>query len=294
LKTQLLPLLAVLSWSALAACGEPRREDAGGPTVVATVNGVSITERDVAHRIARPGMAGMAAHAPTGDGVAAVIQDELLYQRAVELGLDRAPEYRQRLDDLEAQVRTFRRQEMASRLRGWVAQQAPVSEAEAREWFERNGDLLRTRFHVQQIFYRGKHAQLAAEHAEIVGGASFEQVARRRFEGLALDGKAPWDLGELTWNQLPPAWRGIVDRLEPGQVSPVIQEGDRSWVVRLVSKRVDRSTGFAEARELIEGQLRQQKLDQAWSKLLAEVKAKASVVRPTAPPAAPERTASAR
>jgi parvulin-like peptidyl-prolyl isomerase len=258
------------------------------------VNGVALTERDVAHRTSRPGLAGMPAHAPSGDAVAAVIQDEVLYQRAVELGLDRDPEYRVRLDDLEAQVRAFRRQEMTSRLRGWVLQRAPVTEAEAREWFERSGDVLRTRFHVQQIFLRGGAERLVADHAEIAGGAPFEEVAARHHGARSQDGRAPWDLGELGWDQLPPAWRGVVDRLGPGEVSPVIRSGDRAWVVRLVGRRLDPALGFAAARERIEAQLRQQKVDRAWGELLAEARARATVIRAPARPPDAERTASAR
>ena len=93
------------------------------------------------------------------------------------------------------------------------------------------------------------------------------------------EGNAPWDLGELAWYQLPPAWRGIVDRLEPGQVSDVIKgEGERYWVVKLVGKRVDPAVSFETERERIETVLRQRKADALFGRLLAEMKAKARIV----------------
>lgn len=286
MRTPKLPLVALLSLSVLAAC-DPRGRDgrASAFKVLATVNGVPITERDVAHRAMRPGVAAMRGHEVSGDLLPAVVQDELVYQRAVELGLDRDPEYRKRIEDLETQVRALQRQEMATRFRAWVQQQAKVTEAEARAYFEQNAAVVRTKFHVQQIFYRGKNEQIVADRADLRSGAPFEEVAWRRFTGVPREGKAPWDLGELAWHQLPPAWRGVVDRLEPGQVSEVIQgEGERFWVVKLVAKRLDPAASFESERERIDAALRQRKSDELYGRALAEVKAKARIVTsPDAP-----------
>jgi parvulin-like peptidyl-prolyl isomerase len=242
------------------------------------VNGVVLTDRDVAHRARRPG-------APASDDVAAapevlqtVIRDELAYQKALALGLDADPGYRKRLDDLEAQVRTFRRQEMAGRLRAWAQERAAASDAEARAWFERNAALVQTRYRVHQIFYRGRLAELQADQADLRAGRRFEEVAWRRFPEVAHEGRAPWDLGELEWFQLPPAWRGIVDRLEPGQVSELIKDGDRAWIVRLASRRVDPAITFDTERERVLRLLGQPRADELLRSLLAEEEAKARVV----------------
>ncbi len=280
MRTSTLPVVAVVSAVFLAACGEGRPAASGGLEVLATVNGVPITERDVAHRTARAGMAAMPGHEPTaaGNALPAVVQDEVLYQRAVELGLDRDPEYLRRVADLEAQVRGFRRQQMTTRLRAWAQDQAKVTEQEARAWFDQNAALVTTRFHVLQIFYRGKPEQILADRADIRSGAPFEEVAWRRFDGVPRSGKAPWDLGELAWHQLPPAWRGVVDQLEPGQVSEVIRDGDRAWVIKLAGKRADPALGFATERERIEAALRQRKAEEQYASVLAEARKRAKIV----------------
>lgn len=285
MRTAILSALAALSTLHLVSCGEPRPPDRRAPDgaavkVLATVNGTAITERDVEHRAKRGGPAGIAAHEPSGDVLQTVIRDELAYQQALRLGLDRDPGYRVRLDDLEAQVRTFQRQEMAGRLRSWAREQAVVAEAEARTWFDENAALVRTRFHVFQILRRGSEAELLADRDRVKAGTPFAEVAWRRFEGMPREGKAPWDLGELAWYQLPPAWRGVVDRLEPGQVSEVIRDGDRYWLVQLAGKRVDAELTFASERDRIVEVLRARKADELHAKLLAEAKAHGKVVYP--------------
>jgi hypothetical protein len=274
-------LIALLALAPLAGCDPSRAPPRGAASdvgLLATVNGVAITDRDLEHRARRPG-GGMGHGAERStELLQAVVQDELVAQKAIELGLDRDPEYRRRLDDLEAQVRAFRRQELASRLRTWAREHAEVPDAEARDWFEKNATLVRTRYHVLQIFHRGHLAELLADHAEVRGGTPFEEVAGRRFVGAPVEGRAPWDLGELSWSQLPPSWRGIVDRLQPGQVSDVIRgEGERAWVVKLAGKRVDPAVSFETERERIATQLRVSRAEAVHAKALAEAKAAATV-----------------
>ena len=285
-----LTLSAALAALALTSCGEPRSPDrraAGGEgvKVLATVNGEPITERDLDHRMKKGGM-GSVPHGPTQEVLQTIVRDELVYQQALRLGLDRDPSYRARLDDLEAQVRVFQRQEMAVRLRGYALQQAAVTPAEAQAYFDANAAALRTRLHVYQLLHKGNGAELLAERERIGSGTPFEEVAAKRFEGMPLEGRAPWDLGELTWYQLPPAWRGVVDRLEPGQVSDVIRgEGERYWIVKLVGKRVDPAITFATEQERITEMLRQRKAEDVHARLLAEAKKEGKVVYVAGPTA---------
>jgi hypothetical protein len=272
-------LLAALS---LAACDPSRAPPrpapgAAGPKILATVNGVAITDRDVVHRARRPGALPPEDDVPR-EVLQTVILDELAYQKAVALGLDADPGYQARLDDLEAQVRTFRRQELAGRLRAWAQARATVPDAEARAWFDRNAALVRTRFRVHQIFYRGRATEILGDQADLRAGKRFDEVAWRRFPDAPREGRAPWDLGELEWFQLPPAWRGIVDRLEPGQVSDVIKEGDRAWIVRLAGTRADPTITFETAREHIVQLLGRPRAEELLRSTLAEEQARASVV----------------
>jgi parvulin-like peptidyl-prolyl isomerase len=272
--------LALLAAVALAGCGE-RREPSGvaAGSVVATVNGVPLTDRDLEHR-ARGALAGVPGHDAAATNVLeTLVRDELVYQEAVKLGLDRNEEYRRKVEDLEAQVRAFKRQQLGLLLRAWAQERAAVDDAEARAWFEQNGDAVRTTFHVLQILRKGDREELARAREEVMAGTPFEEVAARRFPVVPAGTKPPWDLGELRWSQLPPAWRGVVDRLEPGQLSEVIRgENDRWWLVKLVGRRVDPAITFEAEKDRIVASLRQQRAAERYDRLLAEARAKASVV----------------
>jgi parvulin-like peptidyl-prolyl isomerase len=274
-------IAAVIALGSLAACGGEGRPKAtrGRVEVVATVNGVPITQRDLELR-AKTGVTGeVAGHSVSANVLQTVVREELIYQKALQLGLDREEEYRLQIDDLEAQLRAFRRKEMAARFRRHMQQRAGVTEAEARAHFDENAETIRTRFHVLQLFSKGKQAEMARDVQELASGTTFEEVAARRFPGVESSGKGPWDLGELRWYQLPPAWRGVVDRMEPGQVSDVIKgENDRYWVIKLVSRTIDPGITFETERERIVDVLRQQKAADLYASTLGEMKGRALVV----------------
>jgi peptidyl-prolyl cis-trans isomerase C len=279
--------VSLASIAALAACGRPAAPAAtGAARVVATVNGAQITEADLDQRARRSPTPGAPGHEVSGNVLQTVVREELIAQRAVQLGLDREPGYREQLEQMEAQLRAFKRQQLAVLYRAWVQNHATPTEADARAWFDANADLVRTRLHVLQITRRGEPAELQRDLEDLRAGTPFEKVAARRFPDLPASVKAPWDLGEMAWNQIPPAWRGVVDRLEPGQVSDVIQgEGGRSWIVKLQGKRVDPTITFETEKDRIVDALRQQKATELYEASLAEARAKARIVYAKAPPA---------
>jgi PPIC-type PPIASE domain len=284
LKTPTFLLVAVGSVASLGSCGDRRNPEPPGGSqakVLATVNGAPITELDLEQRSKGAlGGAGPGHDAPPSL-LQTLVRDELIYQKAVQLGLDREPGYRIKVDQLRAQVRAIERQEIAGLYRRWVHDQATVSEAEARDYFDKNAALIRTRFHVLQILYKGRFTEIAKDHEDVKGGTPFEEVAARRFPVLPAGSRPPWDLGELTWVQLPQAWRGIVDRMEPGQVSDVIQgPNDRFWIVKLAGKTLDPGVAFEGEKDRIVEQLREQRVSQLYDRMLAEMKEKAKVVYP--------------
>jgi parvulin-like peptidyl-prolyl isomerase len=285
LRKPIVLFIAGVLIASLASCGEKReanRKPAPAPDgqvkILATVNGAPITENDVKQRLRRLGAGGGEDHAASPNVLQALVRDELIYQKAVQLGLDRKPEYRRKLDDIEAQLRAFQRQEMSSLYHGYVLEKSGVTDAEARDYFEKNAKTIQTRFHVMQIFYKGKYHEIVKDHEALKKGMPFEKVAARRFAGLPENIKAPWDLGLISWNQMPKSWQGIVDRLEPGQVTDIVKgENERFWLIKLVGKTVDPKVTFATEKEKIIEILRQRKADALFSSMMDEMKAKAKI-----------------
>jgi parvulin-like peptidyl-prolyl isomerase len=268
----------------LVSCGEKQEANRKPAAVddqvkvLATVNGVPITEYDMKTRLKRV-VTGGGVHEAPPNILQTLVRDELIYQKSIQLGLDKKPEYRQKLNDIESQLRAFQRQEMAALYRRYVLEKAAVTESDAREYFGKNATQLQTKFHVFQIFYKGKYPEIVKDHEDIKKGMPFEKVASRRFAGLPKNIKPPWDLGEMSWNQMPQPWKGIVDRLEPGQVSDIIKGvNDRFWVIKLVKKTVDAKITFATEKETIIEMLTQQKADALYNSMLDEMKEKAKIV----------------
>jgi parvulin-like peptidyl-prolyl isomerase len=300
------PLLLVSFLIAAAACARTKSEtkssDAGSSTaapssaqIVARVNEVPITELDLQLRSKPP--SGHTGAPPPASGPAlleTVIRDELIRQRAAELGLDRDPGYQKKLQEMEAGLAAFKRREMTELfLQREINDKAAVSEQEAREYFEQHARDIRSELHVMQLLFNRDEAAARAASDEIKRGASFEEVAERRFVGLPENVKAPWDLGSLKWNQIPEAWWGVIFQMKPGDVSDVVSGEGRHWVLKLVARRELADASFDEVKPRIESVLRRKKVEERRAAVLEELRKKADVVyeKPLAVPGpAPQPT----
>jgi peptidyl-prolyl cis-trans isomerase C len=281
--------MTVLLMASLFACGERReanRKTDADPQakVLATVNGVPITENDL-KLASKRAVRGHGAESPNPEAADNILQtlvrNELIHQKSVELGLDKNQEYRRRLSEAEAQLRAFQRQEMSALYMQDLRKKVEVTDAEALAYFEKNAKKLQTRYHVGQLFYRGSDPRIAKDLKDLKSGIPFEKVASRQFPNLPPNMKAPWDLGDLYWSQIPEPWQEIVDRLAPGQVSDVIKgPRDRFWVIKLVNRTVDPQITFATEKERIVEILKKQKTDALYDRMLAEMKEKAKIVYP--------------
>lgn len=272
---RILVLLSVLFLAmSLSSCGKGGKEPdegAAGGKVLATVNGVPIYESDLpqAGRGQEPG----------GDPLRNLVRQELIRQKAQDLGLDKDKEYRRRVGEAEAQLRQFRKQELSRALKDHIVRQAAVTDAEIREYFEKNSDFIRTKYHLQMIFSRRDEAKLAEDYKALQGGVPFEEVASRRFPGIPKGAKAPWDLGFLAWDRIPEPWRDTIRQLEPGKVSPILSlPGGHRGVIRVVAKEVDPVLSLPTERERIVTLLRQRKIDDLQEKMIAEKEKESKIV----------------
>jgi parvulin-like peptidyl-prolyl isomerase len=110
-------------------------------------------------------------------------------------------------------------------------------------------------------------ARLETVQKELAAGADFGAAARRWSE----DSTAPagGDLGERRVGSLTTAVREALQALEPGQVTPVLDEGDRVAVYQLVSRAPARVVPIEEVQlPIAEMLLREDKL-KAWADAVA-------------------------
>ena len=280
-------LLIVILTASLSSCGGKREANQKSAAdlpvkVLAIVNDMPITEYDVKQSLKRGvGHAGGGGPDSAQNAVQALVRGELIYQKSLELGLDKNQQYRERLSEAEAQLRAVKRQEMTILFQNYVRSKSEVTDAEARAYFEKNATRIQTKYHIWQIFYRGNNAQIAKDHQDLKSGMPFEKVASRRFPNLPKDIKPPWDIGYLHWSQIPEPWQGVIDRLGIGKVSDIITgPGERFWVIRVVDRIVDPKITFATEKDTVVEVLKKKKSDELYEKMLSEIKTNAKIVFP--------------
>ncbi|MBI4955013.1 MAG: peptidyl-prolyl cis-trans isomerase [Myxococcales bacterium] len=296
-------LVALVALVALGGCGQggtgqsTASASAARPVgsvpddAVAIVNGKVLTERDVALRIKGDSHSKVE---DTPENRAKVLENvialELAAQRATELGLDADPGYQAGLQQLQAQLDAYRRSELAPKLyRDEVRRNAAPTEAEARAYFDQNLPRIRRRVHVLQILRRGL-AALDEAKRELATGKTFAEVA----ESLQPDApgrKKPWDAGFLRWNQVPEAWRPVLDRMKPGDVSDVIKgPNERYWLIQLVAVEEDPAMDFETAKPVIVDALTHTRTQELRARTEEELRARAHIeyLTPTKKPPPPE------
>ncbi len=280
------PLIAVFLMASLLSCNgkkesNPKTDSDVPGKILATVNGVPITEYDVNLNLKRVVHGEKVTPEATQNILQALVRNELIYQQSIELGLDNNQEYRRKLSEADAQLRDYKRKEMSPLYKEYVRNKAVVTDAEAKEYFEKNSSRIKAKVHLGQIYYKGEETRIAEDYKELKSGKSFEKVAARRFPNLPKGMNAPWDLGYLHWSQIPASWQDSIDRLKPGEVSDIIKgPNERFWVIKLIDRTVDPNITFATEKENIVEILRKQKTDELSEAMLGQMRKKSKIVFP--------------
>ena len=232
------------------------------PHVVAVVNGTPIREVEVQYRLKTTTRETEMKPEFRRNLVEGIIQDELIAERARELGLDRDPAYLVRVAEMQSELDALRRKTLKDLyFRHELAAQAVVSDAEVRTYYEANQKRLAREVDVQQIFVRGEASARAAK-AELAQGKPFEEVAAERVVASARAAR-PWRLNGLRGAQIPDSWRAPLETMKVGETSDVLRgPGDRAWIIRLTGERTA-TASFDELRDSIRETLSQQRVEES-------------------------------
>lgn len=245
-----------------------------GQKVLATVNGAPITADDINFQLQK----GHGSAPKVNRSLDDVINQELLYQQGLKLGLDKAPDYRALLAKLDKEPRAAKRMEMARRVfNTQIAANVDIHYQDVREYYDKNADRIATGLHLLMI--RFDDGQRAAEALKrIRNGETFEAVARAEMGSAPVKGREPWDLGFVKWEDVPVDFEDTIYAMKSGEVSNVLGTQQAGFqIVKLLESRKGARIGFDSVHAALMNRLRDLKLLESYNQYVANLRKNANI-----------------
>jgi peptidyl-prolyl cis-trans isomerase C len=264
-------LLTAALFLSLTACNEKP-----GSKVLAKVNGTPLTAEDVNFRLQE-------AHGKTpqtgNKSIDDIINQELLFQKGKQLGLDQDPTFQSKLVALKKMPAGALRLEMARRVfNTQIASKIAVSHQDGKDYYEKNAEQISTELHLQMIMFQDK-AKAEEALKKLRGGADFATIARPVMTGQPVPGREPWDLGFIRWDQVPVDFVSEIYRLKPGEISGILGSQPTGFqVVKLLERRQVPKSSYENQSASIINRLRDLKLLQAYKDYLVTLRKEAKIV----------------
>jgi peptidyl-prolyl cis-trans isomerase C len=256
-------------------CKATSKNEQKSQTVLATVNGTPITADDVLLRL---GGHENLYDTPLKDKVLDdIINDELLYQKGVNLGLDKDEKYQSKIRLMELKIESYKRAEIARMVRqSQINAHTAVSAEEIKDYYDKHADEIGTDLHIAFIqFFDESQAKDAL--AKVRAGIPFAKIAAGKVANTP-KGDRPWDKGFLHWNQIPMLFVDSVYGLKKGEVSDVlIAAPDETYLVEVLDKKKNSNASFDSMRGIIENRLYVMKTKQTFVQYLQQLKKEATI-----------------
>lgn len=228
------------------------------------------------------------------------IEELLLVDRAVALGLKLRPEYLdQVIDDIKKEQNITSEEEFLAQLkregltkealrrnieRSVIVRQvrsrdidpkAQVTEADVREEYEKRKAKDFTRkatVHLMEIVLKGEGAAEKAGTlvARLKKGEDFETLARE--ESVSASKGAGGDLGRVEPADLNPVLAAAIADLRPGETSAPIPVEGGYWILRVRERLADEVTAFDQVKERIQEELARTRFEKVYGEYIAELK----------------------
>jgi peptidyl-prolyl cis-trans isomerase C len=267
-STAMLTACVLLS---LTACNEKP-----GAKVLAKVNGTPLTAEDVSFRLQE-------AHGKQPQhgkkSIDDIINQELLFQKGRQLGLDKDPSYQSKLAALKKLPPGAQRLEMARRVfNTQIASKIEVSYQDGKDYYQKNADQISTELHLYMAMFE-KREQAEDALKKLRAGADFASIARPVMKEAAVPGREPWDLGFVRWEQVPVDFLDPVYRLNPGELSGVLGSQPTGFqIVKLLERRQAPKASYESKSAAVMNRLRDLKLLQAYKDYLETLRKEAKIV----------------
>lgn len=263
----------------LPACNQANRKNDQATRPLVTVNGVEITADDI---VLWAGGHEDIMNSPLRDkAIDDVVNAELLYQKGLKLGLDKDKKYQSQLQLLEKKIATFKRVEMARRVKNVeIASRVNVTDQDLKDYYNQHTKEIDTDLRLGVLQFPDE-AQAKDALARMRAGTPFEKVADGQFpHSPKKGGKPAWDKGFLHWNQMPPDWASSLYGLKKGEVSDVLAAAQSGiCIIKVINRKKNKDAGYAGMKPAITNRLNEIKIREAYDRYVEQLKRESSIKR---------------
>jgi len=263
----------------LHGCNVGRDKDQTSGDVVVRVNGSPITSDEVAFSL-RGAHGSRISTEVKRKTIENLIDQELIYQKGLNLGLDKDPKYREMVKQKELRLLQSQKSEMVRRVYNTqIASRVNMTDQDAREYFDKNSGMMGTELRLAVLRFSNRD-QASQALKRLKNGTPFEKVASEMVSSRVEGKKKPWDIGFVEWNQVPSGFRETVFSLKPGEVSDIIEDNRTGiQIIKVVDIRRKQDLRYEDMRGNIMEFLRDRKIKDAYEHYIEQLRREAKIVK---------------
>ncbi|MDD2336064.1 MAG: peptidylprolyl isomerase [Geobacteraceae bacterium] len=242
-------------------------------TILAEVNGIAITTQDFKNEVDRlPAYLKPMVQSPEGkkELLDSMVVREIILEQAKKDGVDKSKDVADRLEDLRKRliVETY--------LKKKVEQEAQISDADLKKFYDENKDKFKTGEQVRASHILVKTEKEAQDIlAQLKSGANFEDLAKKySTDATAAKGG---DLGWFSKGAMVPEFDKVVFGLKEGQLSGIVKTQFGYHIIKVTGVRPAGIRAFDEVKEQIKSTLLPSKQQEIFQKMKEDLKKNAKV-----------------
>jgi peptidyl-prolyl cis-trans isomerase C len=195
-----------------------------------------------------------------------IVKKEILYQEALKKGLDKSPEFKQKVED-------FKKLTLISELIGQeVMSKAKVSDQEVKDYYNKHKEDFATTSQIRASHILVKTEDEANKVLErLKKGEKFETLARE----LSLDkasAKHGGDVGFFGRGQMVPEFERAAASLKVGQISEPVKTQFGYHIIKVTGRKTGPVLPFDRVKEVIAQKLAGEKQKEAFDKYIDEIR----------------------
>jgi len=267
-------LVSMLLVFGLSACKPATTEQGKSEgTVLADVNGTAITTQDFKNEVDRlPPYLKPMVQSPEGKNelLDSMVVREIILEQAKKDGVDKSKDVADRLEDLRKRliVETY--------LKKKVEQDAQISDAELKKFYDENKDKFKTGEQLKASHILVKSEKEAQDIlAQLKGGANFEDLAKKySTDSTAAKGG---DLGWFSKGAMVPEFDKAAFGLKEGELSGIVKTQFGFHIIKVTGIRPAGIRTFDEVKEQIKTTLLPGKQQEIFQKMKEDLKKNAKV-----------------